>query len=172
VAVPVVIDGYNLLYARGEAPAAATRERLVRDLVRWAQVRDRRAVVVFDAWAGGARGEQETVRGPVTVCFTRYGERADAWIVRRVTARPEAVVVTSDREVQQAARRRGAAVLDAAAFAARLDAAGARAAERGARGLTADHAALDEPDPANGRNEDDRGRGRSRGRQEAWLRGL
>src|SRR5262245_33910605 len=122
MAVPVVIDGYNLLYARGESPSAGSRERLVGDLVRWARRRGRTAIVVFDAWAQGKRVEHVEARGPVTVCFTRYGERADEWIVRRVAARPEAVVVTSDRAVAQGARRRGAVVLGAEAFVARLDA--------------------------------------------------
>jgi predicted RNA-binding protein with PIN domain len=152
VPVPVVIDGYNLLHARGDAPSAATRARLVQDLVRWAGRRQRRAVVVFDAWAQGERVEREEARGPVTVCFTRYGERADDWIVRWVGARPEAVVVTSDRAVRQGARRRGAAVIDSESFAARLDAVG----EDG----DGDEAAA----PAPSR--------RHAGREAAWLRGL
>jgi predicted RNA-binding protein with PIN domain len=164
VAVPVIIDGYNLLYARGEAPSVTARERLVRDLQRWARARGRRAVVVFDAWAGGARTEQEEVLGPVTVCFTRYGERADERIVRFVTGRPEAVVVTGDRAVQQAVRRRGAAVLDAAAFAARLEAVEPDAAAA----LTASPGGRDEDDE----DEPAASRGRRGGRREAWLRGL
>lgn len=156
MAVPVVIDGYNLLYARGEAPSPASRERLVRDLVRWAGTRQRRAVVVFDAWAQGERVERETARGPVTVCFTRYGERADEHIVRWVATRPEAVVVTSDRAVRQAASRRGAAVLDSATFAARLE------------------AALDPTSPTEPPDAPDEARRpeRARGRHASWLRGL
>ncbi|MBI4013747.1 MAG: NYN domain-containing protein [Candidatus Rokubacteria bacterium] len=152
MAVPVVIDGYNLLYARGETPSPASRDRLARDVVRWALRRKRRAVLVFDGWAGGRRDEHEEARGPVTVSFTRYGERADAWIVRWVATRPEAVVVTSDRAVRQAAERRGAAVLDSDRFAERLEAA------RDPDG--------DEPDPV------EPPRGRGAGRQAAWLRGL
>jgi len=153
MAVPVVIDGYNVLYARGESPSAESRERLVRDLVRWAQRRGRQAILVFDAWAQGQRVEHVEARGPVTVCFTRYGERADAWIVRRVTARPEAVVVSSDREVARAARRQGSAVLGAEAFLARLDA---------ALGPGVGGDAAPAPAPP----------GRRPGRQAAWLRGL
>jgi predicted RNA-binding protein with PIN domain len=119
--VPVIVDGYNLLYARGEAPAPASRARLVADLAAWARDRNRRVVLVFDAWAGGTREARKEAQGPVTVWFTRAGERADAFIVRWVGAHPEAVVVTSDRAVQQGARRRGAAVLDAGTFAARLE---------------------------------------------------
>jgi predicted RNA-binding protein with PIN domain len=147
VPVPVIVDGYNLLYALGEEPAAESRARLVKDLVAWARDRGRKVVLVFDAWERGAREAREEAHGPVTVCFTRFGEKADAFIVRWVEARPEAVVVTSDRAVQQGARRRGAAVLDAETFAARLDA--------------------EAPPP-----DAHRSRPRARGSQAAWLRGL
>jgi predicted RNA-binding protein with PIN domain len=160
MAVPVVVDGYNLLYARGEAPSAATRAHLVRDLVRWAERRRRRVVVVFDAWAQGQRVEQETTHGPVTVCFTRFGERADERIVRWVAGRPEAVVVTSDRAVRQAVQRRGAAVLDAETFADRLTTA-----------LTPPGASPDGED-ATDRDDDTRPPGRRPSRQASWLRGL
>jgi predicted RNA-binding protein with PIN domain len=158
MAVPVLIDGYNLLHARGDAPAAPGRARLVRDVIRWAERRQRRVHLVFDAWAGGERVEREEARGPVTVCFTRYGERADEWIVRRVTARPEAVVVTSDRAVQQAVRRRGAAVLDSEGFVDRLEAA---LAPEG-----------DAPDPEGGDRPPGGGDKNRLSRQASWLRGL
>jgi predicted RNA-binding protein with PIN domain len=145
--VPVIIDGYNLLYARGEAPAPASRARLVADLFDWARTRDRRVVVVFDAWAAGTREARKEAHGPVTVWFTRAGERADAFIVRWVGEHAEAIVVTSDRAVQQGARRRGAAVLDAESFAARLE----RDAPASAAGSTGP---------------------RLRGARAAWLRGL
>ena len=145
--VPVIIDGYILLYARGEAPAPASRAELVRELVRWARARDRRVVLVFDAWAGGTREARTEAHGPVTVWFTRAGERADAFIVRWVGDHAEAVVVTSDRAVQQGARRRGAAILDAESFAARLEG-DSSPSGAGAAGP------------------------RARGPQAAWLRGL
>ena len=126
--VPVIVDGYNLLYARGETPAAASRARLVHR-PRRVGARPRTAGWCSSSTPGrGARGRRARRRtGPVTVYFTRAGELADTYIVRWVAAHPEAVVVTSDRAVQQGARRRGAAVLDAESFAARLggdDAAG------------------------------------------------
>jgi predicted RNA-binding protein with PIN domain len=141
MSVPVIIDGYNLLFARGEAPGSATRARLLTDLVRWARARDRRVVLVWDAWAGGTRDARVETHGPVTVWFTRTGERADAFIVRWVAEHGESVVVTSDRAVQQGARRRGAAVVDADRFAARLagegSPAGAGPPRRPARGARA-----------------------------------
>jgi len=66
--------------------------------------------------------------------------------------RPEAVVVTSDRAVRQAVRRRGAAVLDSEAFVERLDAA-----------LDPESEESDQPGPP------PRAGG---GRDAAWLRGL
>ena len=150
MAVPVIVDGYNLLYARGESPAPASRAALVADLVAWARARDRTVVLVFDAWASGTRTAHREARGPVTVYYTRAGERADAFIVEWVAAHPEAVVVTSDRAVQQGAARRGAAVLDAEAFLARLEGTAPPAGARPARGAAR----------------------RGRGAQAAWLRGL
>jgi predicted RNA-binding protein with PIN domain len=149
VAVPVVIDGYNLLFATGATPSAASRAALVTRLVQWARAHDRRVTLVFDAGRGGAASAREEAQGPVTVVYTRAGETADALVVRRIAAHPEAVVVTSDRAVQQAVRRRGAAVMDAETFADRLD--------PDAEELEAP------PAPA---------RGRTRGRRAAWLRGL
>jgi hypothetical protein len=172
VAVPVVIDGYNLLYARGEAPAAASRAQLVQDLVRWATRRGRLVVLVFDAWDRGGRDAGEERHGPVTVHFTRHGQRADAYIVEWLGTRPEAVVVTSDRAVQQGARRRGAVVLDAEAFLGRLEAAlavpgdqaGARSRPAGLADEPAEEESTeDERDAPAGR----RARGRAR-----WLEGL
>jgi predicted RNA-binding protein with PIN domain len=147
MAVPVIVDGYNLLYARGEAPAPASRAGLVRDLVTWARAKQRRVVLVFDGWKGGGREARSEAHGPVTVWYTRTGERADAFIVRWVGEHAEAVVVTSDRAVQQGARRRGAAVLDADRFAARL----------------AGDPVPDPEAPAGAR---------TRGHRAAWLRGI
>lgn len=153
VAVPVVVDGYNLLYARGESPSPASRNRLVRDLVRWATRRRRRVLLVFDAWAQGLREPHEEPHGPVTVCFTRYGERADQHIVRWIDRQRDAVVVTSDGAVQQGVRRRGAAVVDAEAFAEMLES-GDRA---------------DDPEEGDARGS---GSPRARGRQARWIRQL
>jgi hypothetical protein len=72
-----------------------------------------------------------------------------------VAGHPEAVVVTSDRAVGQSARRRGAAVLDAARFAERLE-----AARDGAGAPDPERPEPAAPGPRRG------------GRQAAWLRGL
>jgi len=164
VAVPVVIDGYNLLYARGETPSPQSRARLVRDLVRWAERRGRGALVVFDAWDRGARHAHEERHGPLTVHFTRHGQRADAYIVEWVGAHPEAVVVSSDQAVQQGVRRRGAVPLGATAFLARLEAALRGSGERLDDEAEAETA---EGEPTEGEARGRRARGRAR-----WLDGL
>ena len=151
MAVPVVIDGYNLLYARGEAPGPASRARLVRDLVGWAHARGRRVLLVWDAWDRGARDAHEEVHGPVTAHFTRHGERADAYIVGWLGAHAEA------------------AVLDAETFLTRLTARPVAADPTG-RPAGATGAAEDPQDPeedAGGERPGARARGRAR-----WLEGL
>ena len=145
--VPVIVDGYNLLYALGEEPGVASRAWLVKELVAWARAQNRKVALVFDAQKGGTREAREVAHGPVTVWFTQAGELADAFIIRWVAAHPQAVVVTSDRAVQRGAARRGAAVLDAESFAASLEG--------------------DAPPPAARRAGP-----RARGSRAAWLRGL
>ena len=155
MAVPLVIDGYNLLYALGEGPGREARERLTHDLIRYARQRGRQVVLVFDAWAQGGPAEQASARGPVSVLYTRRGERADERIRRWVAARREAVVVTSDREVARAVERLGAVALSAGAFAERLA------------------AALSPAGDAEGEDEAPSPRARlSGGARRAWLRGL
>jgi predicted RNA-binding protein with PIN domain len=169
----VVVDGYNLLYARGEAPAPESRARLVRDLVHWATRRGRRVLLVFDAWERGARDAGEERHGPVTVHFTRHGQRADAYIVEWLEGRPEAVVVTSDRAVQQGARRRGAAVLDSERFLDRLDAVRAAPAGPASVGpLTAGVSGGPDEMPDDDPDEDDAPPGRRARGRARWLEGL
>ena len=107
--------------------------------------------------------------------FTRHGERADARILAWLSVHPEAVVVSSDREVQQGARRRGAAVLGAEACLARLtarpiaaDLIGRPTGVAGAAGAAG--TAEDPQDPGEGAGGERPG-GRARGRAR-WLEGL
>ena len=141
----------------------------------WAHARGRRVLLVWDAWDRGARDAHEEVHGPVTAHFTRHGERADAYIVGWLGAHAEAVVVSSDREVQQGARRRGAAVLGAEAFLTRLtarpiaaDLIGRPTGVAGAAGAAG--TAEDPQDPGEGAGGERPG-GRARGRAR-WLEGL
>lgn len=122
--IKILVDGYNLLGAlRGMGgPLEANREALVRLLASYAARRPHEVTVVFDAMHEGGLMEARDRRGPVTLVYTALGETADDRIVRMVDAQPGAawLVVTSDRALAQAAKRRGADVVGAGTFSERI----------------------------------------------------
>ncbi len=122
--IKILVDGYNLLGAlRGMGgPLEANREALVRLLAAYAARRPHEVTVVFDAMHEGGLMEARDRRGAVTLVYTARGETADDRIVRMVGAQPGAawLVVTSDRALAAAAKRRGADVVGAGTFAQRI----------------------------------------------------
>jgi predicted RNA-binding protein with PIN domain len=78
-----------------------------------------RLTVVFDGWQGGGFQESRDRRPGILIIYSRLGERADEVIKRLlVRERERAVVVSSDRELQEFAHRVGAAWIAAAQFEA------------------------------------------------------
>ena len=116
-----LIDGYNVIRRDPELSAAETRgleagrAELLRLLARVAARLSDDFTVVFD---GARRGGGAPAGGRVQVIFSKPPETADD-VLRRLAAtlRDGAIVVTSDRAVQDSAHRAGAAVLNAEAFA-------------------------------------------------------
>jgi predicted RNA-binding protein with PIN domain len=115
-----LVDGYNVIRCDPELSARegdgleAGRAALLRRLARLAARVSDPFTVVFDGarpTGGGSSG------GKVQVVFSRPPETADD-VLRRLatTLREGAVVVSSDRAVQHAARRAGAVVVGAQAF--------------------------------------------------------
>ena len=176
MALHLIIDGYNLLGARGQvgrAPgrdAESGRERLVRELAAYRQRKPHPITVVFDGWQEGLGAEHREHRSGIEVVYSRRGERADQ-VIQRLAAEfgRDCAVVSSDREVQQGARRRGAAVLDAEAFLTRLTARPVAADPTGrpASATGAAEAPQDPDEDAGGGRPGARARGRAR-----WLEGL
>lgn len=125
--MPLLIDGYNLLHATdvfGSGALAGTlqgsREALLAELAARLPERERaRARVVFDA-AGAPPGLPDTVGyAGLTVLYARDFADADAMLeslIERERAPKELLVVSSDRRVQRAARRRGAAWVESDAW--------------------------------------------------------
>ena len=132
--MPYIIDGHNLI---PKIPGLSLHEpddemRLVELLQRYCARHNVRVEVYFDRAAPGEAGKRRF--GAVTAVFVRAGRTADQAIAVRVRQLGKQarnwVVVSSDREVQQAARWAGARVTDASAFAAELRApSGAAAGE-------------------------------------------
>lgn len=125
--VHLIIDGYNLLGVRGQVGRAdaprsdAAREALLRELALYRQRRGHPVTVVFDAWQQGTGTERREHRTGVEVIYSRRGERADQ-VIQRLAEEfgPACAVVSSDREVTTFARARGAFVIEAGEFEARL----------------------------------------------------
>ena len=115
-----LIDGYNVirrdpeLHAHEAQSLEAGRAALLRLLARLASRVSDDFTAVFD---GGRRGGGAPSPGRVQVVFSRPPETADD-VLRRLAAslREGAVVVTSDRAVQDSARRTGAVAVSAEAF--------------------------------------------------------
>lgn len=120
--VHLVVDGYNVTktgYA--ELSLADQRDRLVRQLASLAARTSAEVTLVFDG-AGVVAVPVAAPRG-VRVLFSDPGVLADDVIKALVTAEPEGrpvVVVTSDRAVADAVRRRGAHPVPSAVLLARL----------------------------------------------------
>lgn len=116
----VLVDGYNVTKRTwGDAPLADQRDRLVGLLDRCAARWGVHPVVVFDG-ADLLTDRRASTRS-VNVRFSPEGVTADTVILQlveqEVTTSP-VVVVSSDREVQDGARARGAAVLGVEPFLA------------------------------------------------------
>jgi predicted RNA-binding protein with PIN domain len=123
MAMRIIIDGYNLIgMQKGlHGDIERRREELIRQLQQYRRRRGYAVTVVFDGWRSGNAWEREEDRGGVTVVFTRDGERADEVIGRMAERwREGAIVVSSDREVMNQARRAGAVALRSGEFEPKL----------------------------------------------------
>jgi predicted RNA-binding protein with PIN domain len=120
-----LVDGYNVIRrdpdlrgaeAQGLERARAALLRLVRVA---AERSGDRFTVVFD---GAPRAAPPPATGRIEVRFSRAPETADDVLVADARRLGDgAIVVTSDRTVQDAARRAGATAVTAEAFLAALD---------------------------------------------------
>ena len=115
-----LIDGYNVirrdpeLHAHEAQSLEAGRAALLRLLARVAARVSDDFTVVFD---GARRAGGAPSPGRVRVVFSQPPETADDVLRREATSlREGAVVVTSDRAVQDSARRTGAVAVSAEAF--------------------------------------------------------
>jgi predicted RNA-binding protein with PIN domain len=129
--VELVIDGYNVIGSRGglHGDVAAKRGDFVAQLGRYGRIKGHAITVVFDGFppglataAGGPSGAVRDAVG-VRVLFSEH-ERADDVIIRMARGlRERGTIVSSDREVRDAARTCGCVVLGAQVFDERLGAA-------------------------------------------------
>ncbi|RJR39796.1 MAG: hypothetical protein C4567_11390 [Deltaproteobacteria bacterium] len=124
MALHLIIDGYNLirqspfLQEMDARELELGREALLEVLADYRQARPRHKItVVFDGWLGGDLMETRDRRGGMAVVYSRRGERADEVIKRLLQKeRSRAVVVSSDRELQEFAIKVSATWISAPEF--------------------------------------------------------
>ena len=123
----LLIDGHNLI---GQTPGLSLadpndEQKLIIMLRHYAARRNARIVVVFDSGNPGGRSK-ELSGGNVTAIFAGSHTIADRIIMERIRELKKSgdwVVVSSDREVQQAAQQRKMTVWTSADFSRKLGAA-------------------------------------------------
>jgi predicted RNA-binding protein with PIN domain len=118
--VPYLVDGHNLIPKLGLSLRSVDDElELVQRLQTFCRLQRRQIEVFFDGAPPGQDGSRAF--GSVTAHFVRAGTTADSAIRARLKKLGRAArnwtVVTSDREVQAAARAAGAAVVSSEGFA-------------------------------------------------------
>lgn len=107
----VIIDGNNLLYAAHAADPErpVSRLTLCQVLGRWAELRNCKILVVFDGDEPVGGLARQMASTPVEVVFSGRAAKADDVIAEqiRIHSAPRRLrVVSTDREVAKAARRR------------------------------------------------------------------
>ncbi len=122
--MPLLIDGHNLI---GRMPGMSLADpddeaELIQQVRLYCRRHRRRATVVFDAGVVG--GKSAALSTPeVEVIFAPSGRRADEVIRQRLRKLRDPrgwLVVSSDREIQRAAREVGARAVSSEEFAAAL----------------------------------------------------
>ena len=127
--MPILVDGHNLIAKiPGLALSMVDDEvRLIKLLQDYCRRTRKRIEIYFDKAPPGQAGSQKF--GSITAHFVREGMTADEAIQHRLArlrrSAPNWTVVSSDRQVQAAARAAHARVISSEDFAARVFQAGA-----------------------------------------------
>jgi hypothetical protein len=123
--MPLLIDGYNLLFqsgllGKGRGPGALeqARGRLLRFLAAVLEPDElSQTTIVFDAGAAPPDMAAHQRLGGMTVLFARGYDSADELLIELIRSAPQPkqlTVVSSDHQIQRAARSRRAPCRDAA----------------------------------------------------------
>ena len=124
MALHLIIDGYNLIRQSPYLQAAEARdlelgrEALLATLADYRKLKPQNKItVVFDGWVAGDLKESRDRRAGMVIIYSRRGEKADEVIKRLLEKeRGRAVVVSSDRELQEYALKVKATYISAPEF--------------------------------------------------------
>jgi predicted RNA-binding protein with PIN domain len=116
----ILIDGYNLI-GIGHNKLETARNDIIEKLSRYSKIRDHDITIVFDAWKAGQSVENRTKSGRVTVIYSRVAEKADDVIISMIGKDDKAwIVVSTDREIYDAAIRKELAAITSEEFERKL----------------------------------------------------
>jgi predicted RNA-binding protein with PIN domain len=124
--IEYLIDGYNLLlrWHRGRLRAGPGNLERARDaLVAWIGRHlppDDSATIVFDTPRSAPTRNDTAVAGRVRIVFAVGYDSADEWIIEKCADSPAAIIISSDWQIQAAARRSNVGVLSSDEFLALL----------------------------------------------------
>jgi len=119
----LIVDGYNVIRQSPELQALEAREleegrhALLELLATYRRRSGHKITVVFDGWGGGDLKETRDRHQGILMIFSRRGEPADEVIKRLLVQEgARALVVSSDRALQECAARAGAAWIESSHF--------------------------------------------------------
>jgi predicted RNA-binding protein with PIN domain len=116
----ILIDGYNLI-GIAHRDFEKARQDIILQLDRYAGLKRHSITVVFDGWKNGQAAETKMRRGDVTVIYSSLGEKADSVIKNMLSSATKPwIVVSSDREIYEFARKKYLVALKADEFTAKL----------------------------------------------------
>ncbi len=116
----ILIDGYNLI-GTAHQDLEKERNKLIEDLSKYSKKTGHDITVVFDGWKNGMGPETNMVIGGVKVIYSRLAEKADRVIMRIIsTGHKSWIVVSSDREIADFARSKGASPVTSDEFRYKL----------------------------------------------------
>ncbi len=116
----ILIDGYNLI-GIGHNNLEKARNDIIEKLSLYARLKGHDITIVFDAWKAGESVENRTKSGRLTVIYTRVAEKADQVIIRKLDKFDKAwIVVSSDREIYDAALGKDLAAITSEEFENKL----------------------------------------------------
>lgn len=115
----VIVDGYNVIGAERGLHGALEhkRNRLIQQVAGYQELKKFTIAIIFDGWQTGSGKESQEKREGLRIIYSRFGEKADAVIIRIAREKGSGcVVVTSDREIRNAVERFGAVAIGAGEF--------------------------------------------------------
>lgn len=118
----LVIDGYNIINAWEDLKDLArtdleyAREKLINEIIEYAEFTGRKAIIVFDAYNVKSSREKVQEQKHITIVYTKEHQTADSYIEKYVTSLSkydDVKVATNDYAEQQIVLGKGASRISA-----------------------------------------------------------